>query len=47
MNIPLGRIRGGVHTSVRHDSGVGHVTGRALYLDDIPTSPRRWKLRWC
>ena len=39
MNIPLGRIRGGVHTSVRHDSGVGHVTGRALYLDDIPTSP--------
>lgn len=36
MNAPLGRIRGGVHASVRHDSAAGHVTGRALYLDDIP-----------
>ena len=24
---------------VRHDSAVGHVTGRALYLDDMPTVP--------
>ena len=39
MNTPLARIRGGVHTSVRHDSAAGHVTGRALYLDDIPTVP--------
>jgi xanthine dehydrogenase large subunit len=37
MNAPLGRIRGGVHAPVRHDSAVGHVTGRALYLDDLPT----------
>jgi xanthine dehydrogenase large subunit len=39
MNTPLARIRGGVHTSVRHDSAAGHVTGRALYLDDIPAVP--------
>jgi xanthine dehydrogenase large subunit len=39
MNARLGRIRGGVHVPVRHDSAIGHVTGRALYLDDIPTVP--------
>jgi xanthine dehydrogenase large subunit len=39
MNEILGRIRGGVHTSVRHDSAIGHVTGAARYLDDIPTVP--------
>ena len=39
MNTPLARIRGGVHASVRHDSAAGHVTGRAPYLDDIPTVP--------
>jgi xanthine dehydrogenase large subunit len=39
MNEILGRIRGGVHASVRHDSAVGHVTGAARYLDDIPTVP--------
>jgi xanthine dehydrogenase large subunit len=37
MNEVLGRIHGGVHGSVRHDSAVGHVTGAARYLDDIPT----------
>ena len=36
MSEILGRIRGGVHASVRHDSAVGHVTGAARYLDDIP-----------
>jgi xanthine dehydrogenase large subunit len=36
MNEVLGRIRGGVHAAVRHDSAVGHVTGAARYLDDIP-----------
>src|SRR5215470_2568571 len=39
MNEPLGRIRGGVHTAVRHESAVGHVTGAARYLDDVPTVP--------
>lgn len=39
MNAPLGRIRGGVHSSVRHESAAGHVTGRALYIDDLPTAP--------
>src|SRR5215470_17583806 len=39
MNEPLGRIRGGVHTAVRHESAVGHVTGAARYLDDLPTVP--------
>jgi xanthine dehydrogenase large subunit len=29
--------RRGVHASVGHDSALGHVTGRALYLDDMPT----------
>jgi xanthine dehydrogenase large subunit len=29
-------IRGGVHTSLKHDSAVKHVTGRAEYTDDIP-----------
>jgi xanthine dehydrogenase large subunit len=37
MNEVLGRIRGGVHSAVRHDSAVGHVTGAAHYLDDIPS----------
>ena len=37
MNAPLSRIRGGVHTSVRHDSAAGHVSGTSLYLDDIPS----------
>ena len=39
MNEPLARIRGGVHAAVRHDSAVGHVTGAARYLDDVPTVP--------
>ena len=39
MNEMLGRIRGGVHAAVRHDSAIGHVTGAARYLDDIPTVP--------
>ncbi|TDL74840.1 xanthine dehydrogenase molybdopterin binding subunit [Palleronia sediminis] len=29
-------IRGGVHTDLRHDSAIKHVTGRAEYCDDIP-----------
>ncbi len=28
-------IKGGVHTDVRHDSAIKHVTGRAEYCDDI------------
>ena len=35
-------IRGGtavVHKSIRHDSGVLHVTGRATYTDDIAEPP--------
>ncbi|HEX5866972.1 MAG TPA: molybdopterin cofactor-binding domain-containing protein, partial [Beijerinckiaceae bacterium] len=38
MTAPLARIRGGVHASVRHDSACGHVTGQALYVDDVPTA---------
>jgi xanthine dehydrogenase large subunit len=34
-----GRIKGGAHAAVRHDSAIGHVTGRAVYLDDMPTPP--------
>ncbi len=36
MSAPLSRIRGGVHAPVRHDSAVAHVTGAAIYLDDMP-----------
>ncbi|MBS28672.1 MAG: xanthine dehydrogenase molybdopterin binding subunit [Alphaproteobacteria bacterium] len=32
-------IRGAVHTNVRHDSGHGHVTGKARYIDDMPVLP--------
>src|SRR5688572_19557744 len=39
MSAPLARIRGGIHTSIKHDSAVGHVTGSALYLDDVPAVP--------
>ena len=39
MNEPLARSRGGVHAAARHDSAVGHVTGAARYLDDVPTVP--------
>ena len=27
-----GDIRGAVHTNMRHDSAVKHVTGRAIYI---------------
>ncbi|MGE5145918.1 MAG: xanthine dehydrogenase molybdopterin binding subunit [Candidatus Eiseniibacteriota bacterium] len=33
------KIKGGVSAAVRHDSAVGHVTGRAVYLDDMPMAP--------
>jgi xanthine dehydrogenase large subunit len=39
MTAPLARIQGGIHTAVRHDSASGHVSGTALYLDDIPAVP--------
>jgi xanthine dehydrogenase large subunit len=39
MSERLDRIRGGVHAAIRHDSAVGHVTGAARYLDDVPTVP--------
>jgi xanthine dehydrogenase large subunit len=38
VTAPLGRIRGGVHAPVRHDSAETHVTGQALYIDDILTA---------
>ena len=34
-----GDIRGAVHTNIRHDSAVKHVSGRAVYIDDIPAPP--------
>jgi xanthine dehydrogenase large subunit len=39
MNEPMQRIRGGVHQSVKHDSARGHVSGGALYIDDVPLPP--------
>ena len=29
-------IRGGVQSQVQHDSAVKHVTGEAIFIDDIP-----------
>lgn len=29
-------MKGGVHESARHDSAMKHVTGQALYIDDMP-----------
>ncbi|HEY2872452.1 MAG TPA: molybdopterin cofactor-binding domain-containing protein, partial [Reyranella sp.] len=29
-------MKGGVHTSQRHDSALKHVTGQAVYVDDMP-----------
>jgi xanthine dehydrogenase large subunit len=32
-------VKGRVHTAQRHDSALKHVTGEALYIDDIPEPP--------
>ena len=41
MSAPIARDASAAasHAAVRHDSAVGHVTGRALYLDDMPNVP--------
>jgi xanthine dehydrogenase large subunit len=39
MNELIARSRGAVHAAVSHDSAVGHVTGAARYLDDVPAAP--------
>ncbi|MEJ5231709.1 MAG: xanthine dehydrogenase molybdopterin binding subunit [Geminicoccaceae bacterium] len=35
MAEPVERIRGDVHEPIAHDSAAAHVTGRALYVDDL------------
>ena len=32
-------ISGGVHRPVMHDSALRHVSGQAIYVDDIPELP--------
>ena len=32
-------IRGGVNAALAHDSAVRHVSGEAIYVDDIPELP--------
>ncbi len=32
-------IRGGAHAAIRHDSAHKHVTGEAVYIDDMPMLP--------
>ena len=32
-------IRGAAHAKVKHDSAVRHVTGKAIYIDDMPNVP--------
>ncbi|MDG2032758.1 MAG: hypothetical protein P8J29_02355, partial [Rhodospirillales bacterium] len=34
-----GDIRGAAHAKVKHDSAVRHVTGTAIYIDDMPNVP--------
>ena len=31
--------RNGVHAAIPHDSAIKHVTGRAIYADDLPEPP--------
>ncbi len=35
----MDQIRGAVHTAVRHDSAENHVTGRSVFIDDMPNVP--------
>ncbi len=35
-NLKAAKIVGGVHTSQKHDSAHKHVTGEAIYIDDMP-----------
>ncbi|MEQ9328712.1 MAG: xanthine dehydrogenase molybdopterin binding subunit [Rhodospirillales bacterium] len=39
MNAPTGTAKGGVGAGMRHDSAAGHVSGKAIYLDDMPLPP--------
>ncbi|MFI4998901.1 MAG: molybdopterin cofactor-binding domain-containing protein, partial [Reyranellales bacterium] len=32
-------MKGGIHTAQRHDSALKHVTGQAVYIDDMPEPP--------
>jgi len=32
-------VKGAVHSAQRHDSALKHVTGQALYIDDMPEPP--------
>jgi xanthine dehydrogenase large subunit len=32
-------VKGTVHSAARHDSALKHVTGQALYIDDMPEPP--------
>ena len=34
-------------TAQRHDSALKHVTGQALYIDDMPSRPAPCMPRWC
>jgi xanthine dehydrogenase large subunit len=36
---PSARLSGGAHQAIAHDSAAKHVTGEALYIDDIPAPP--------
>ena len=33
------QIIGAAHDNVQHDSAVKHVTGEAIYIDDMPRLP--------
>ncbi|MCO5064898.1 MAG: xanthine dehydrogenase molybdopterin binding subunit [Rhizobiaceae bacterium] len=35
-SVKAAKIKGGVHTDLHHDSAHKHVTGEAIYIDDMP-----------
>src|ERR1044072_5905095 len=38
-NLEKAAIEGGVRAALRHDSGHKHVSGEAVYVDDMPEPP--------
>ena len=37
-------IVGAAHDYIQHDSSIKHVTGKAIYIDDMPNLPRTLEL---
>ena len=42
-----GAVSGHIDTARRHDSALKHVTGQALYIDDVAEPPGPCRAPWC